>query len=591
MYYSSGNYEAFVRPLKPEGVDGKSAYLVGTGLAALSAACYLVRDGQMPGKRIHIFEKDPIPGGACDGWEYPGLGYVMRGGREMDNHFEVMWDLFRSIPSIETPGLSVLDEYYYLNKRDPNYSLMRATQNRGQDGRTDGKFGLSDAGAMEIMKLFFTPDEALYDRPITDFFSDEVLNSNFWLYWRTMFAFENWHSALEMKLYIRRYIHHISGLPDFKALRFTRYNQYESMILPMVKYLEEAGVQFHYNTKVVDVDFTIRAQEKIARRITLLVEGQEEQVDLTEQDLVFITPGGCVENSSLGSQNTPALYQPDLKPGGGWDMWKRIAARDPAFGHPEKFCSDPEKSNWMSATVTTLDDKIPPYIQRICQRDPFTGGVVTGGIVTVKDSNWLLSWTFNRQPQFRNQPKGQLVGWIYGLFSDKPGNYVKKPMRDCTGKEICMEWLYHLGVPLEEIEPLAEKSANTVPCMMPYITAFFMPRAAGDRPKVVPDGAVNFAFIGQFAETPRDTIFTTEYSMRTGMEAVYTLLNIDRGVPEVWGSVYDIRDLLNATVKLRDGKKITDMHLGLKERIALKEILKKISGTDVEKLLKAYDVI
>ena len=367
MYYSSGNYEAFVRPLKPEGVERKSAYIVGTGLAALTAACYLVRDGQMPGKRIHIFEKDPIPGGACDGWEYPGLGYVMRGGREMDNHFEVMWDLFRSIPSIETPELSVLDEYYYLNKRDPNYSLMRATQERGKDAHTDGKFGLSDAGAMEIMKLFFTPDEDLYDRPITDFFSDEVLNSNFWLYWRTMFAFENWHSALEMKLYIRRYIHHIGGLPDFKALRFTRYNQYESMILPMVKYLEGAGVQFHYQTKVVDVEFDILPQRKTARRITLLFDGKEEQVDLTEQDLVFITPGGCVENSALGSQNTPAAFLPDLKPGGGWDMWKRIAAQDPAFGHPETFCSDPEKSNWMSATVTTLDDKIPPYIQKICQ--------------------------------------------------------------------------------------------------------------------------------------------------------------------------------------------------------------------------------
>ena len=154
-----------------------------------------------------------------------------------------------------------------------------------------------------------------------------------------------------------------------------------------------------------------------------------------------------------------------------------------------------------------------------------------------------------------------------------------------------MEWLYHLGVPESEIGTLAENSANTVPCMMPYITAFFMPRAAGDRPKVVPDGAVNFAFLGQFAETVRDTIFTTEYSIRTGMEAVYTLLNIDRGVPEVWGSVYDIRDLLNATVQLRDGKKITDMNLGFKEKIALKEVLKKVKGTDIEKLLKEYHVI
>ena len=126
---------------------------------------------------------------------------------------------------------------------------------------------------------------------------------------------------------------------------------------------------------------------------------------------------------------------------------------------------------------------------------------------------------------------------------------------------------------------------------MPYIDAFFMPRAYGDRPNVVPEGAVNFAFLGQFAETKRDTIFTTEYSIRTGMEAVYTLLNVDKGVPEVWGSVYDIRDLLNATVKLRDGKKITEMNLGLAEKVILKQALKKLEGTDIEKLLKEYEVI
>ena len=153
-------------------------------------------------------------------------------------------------PPIETEGVSVLDEYYWLNKEDPNYSLCAPPRISARTRGLKGKFGLSDKASMEIMKLFFTPDEDLYDKPITDFFDDEVLKSNFWLYWRTMFAFENWHSALEMKLYIKRYIHHIGGLPDFSALRFTRYNQYESMILPMVKYLEAHGVQFHYNTKV-----------------------------------------------------------------------------------------------------------------------------------------------------------------------------------------------------------------------------------------------------------------------------------------------------------------------------------------------------
>jgi oleate hydratase len=591
MYYSSGNYEAFARPVKPEGVDHKSAYLIGTGLAALSAACYLVRDAQMPGSHIHIFEKDPIPGGACDGYKYENVGYVMRGGREMDNHFEVMWDLLHSIPSIETEGVSVLDEYYWLNKRDPNFSLCRATEKQGQDAHTDGKFGLSDKAAMEIMKLYFTPDEELYNKRINDYFDDEVLNSNFWLYWRTMFAFANWQSALEMKLYLRRFVHHVGGLPDFRALRFTRYNQYESMILPMVKYLEGRGVQFHYNTKVMDVRFDIQPDKKLAKRIELLRGGEQEFVDLTEDDYLFITNGGNVENSSIGGQNTPCVFDKEIKPGGGWDLWRRIAAQDPSFGHPDKFCGDPEQCNWMGVTVNTLDQKILPYIKKICRRDPLSGGVVTGGIVTVKDSSWLLSWTINRQPQFHSQPKDQCLVWLYGMFTDKPGDFIKKQMRDCTGKEICEEWLYHLGVPTDQIEDLAEHSANTVPTMMPFVSSFFMPREAGDRPDVVPKGAVNFAFLGQFAETGRDTIFTTEYSMRTGMEAVYTLLNVDRGVPEVWGSTYDVRDLLNATVQLRDGKKLTDADLTLAQRLVLKKALKKIAGTDLEKLLEEYHVI
>lgn len=591
MYYSSGNYEAFARPLKPEGVDNKSAYLIGSGLAALSAACFLVRDGQMKGERIHILEKDKIPGGACDGYKYNELGYVIRGGREMESHFECMWDLMRSIPSIQTEGVSVLDEYYWLNKRDPNYSLMRATINQGEDAHTDGKFGLSDKGSMQIMKLFFMQDEDLYDKRIDEIFNEEVFNSNFWLYWRTMFAFENWHSALEMKRYLHRFIHLIGGMPDFKALKFTKYNQYESLILPMVKYLEEHNVQFHYETKVVNVEFDIQNDKKQAKSILCIHDGEEDTINLTENDLVFITNGGCVENSTLGDQNHPAEFHCDINAGGGWDMWRKIAKQDTSSGNPDKFCSNPEQSNWMSATVTTLDDIIPQYIEKVCKRDPFEGKVVTGGIVTAKDSNWLLSWTFNRQPHYKSQPKNQLVGWIYGLFSDKPGNFVKKSMRECTGKEICMEWLYHMGIPTDKIEELAENSANTVPCMMPYVTAFFMPRRLGDRPNIVPEGSINFAFIGQFAETKRDTIFTTEYSVRTGMESVYTLLDIDRGVPEVWGSTYDIRCLLSATVQLQDGKSLMELELEPNQKKGIVEVIKKVHNTEIEKLLKEYHLI
>lgn len=589
MYYSNGNYEAFARPEKPADVDKKSAYLVGSGLASLAAACFLVRDGQMKGEHIHILEELSLPGGACDGINDNQKGFIIRGGREMENHFECLWDLFRSIPSLETEKTSVLDEFYWLNKKDPNYSLMRATVNQGQDAHTDGKFGLSKKASMEIVKLFMTRDEDLYDKKISDVFTDELFSSNFWLYWRTMFAFEEWHSALEMKLYIQRFIHHIGGLPDFSALKFTKYNQYESLILPMVKYLEAHGVQFQYDTRVTNVVFDIKKDKKVATKIVCQRGGKEDCIDLIEDDFVFVTNGSCTENSSFGDDN----HAPEINNsvGGCWELWRNIAKQDPSFGHPDKFCTDLKATNWESATVTTLDDRVPPYIEKICKRDPFSGKVVTGGIITVKDSKWLMSYTLNRQPHFKDQPREQLVVWVYGLFTDVPGDYIKKPMRECTGVEITEEWLYHMGVPESEIHDMATKSAHCIPCMMPYITAFFMPRTKGDRPKVVPDGCVNFAFIGQFADTVRDTVFTTEYSVRTAMEAVYTLLDVDRGVPEVFGSCYDIRVLLDSTSKMMDGKKLIDMKLPFILNLIEKKALKKISGTVIEDLLKRYNVI
>lgn len=592
FHYGAGNYDAFVHPRKPKDIENKHAYIIGSGLAGLTAAICLVRDAQMPGENIHIIDKDPIPGGSLDGWDYPMLGYTMRGGREMDNHFEVMWDILRSVPSIENADYSVLDEYFWLNKDDPNYSLCRVTENRGQDAHTDKKFAIDQKAQKQILKLYLTPERDLENLKIEDVFDDDVLNSNFWLYWRTMFAFENWHSALEMKRYMQRFVHHIDGLPDLSALRFTKYNQYESMILPMVKYLENHGVQFHYNTKFDDVQFDIRADEKLAQSITLTDLSTKETTtkQLDENDLLFMTIGGLVENSSFGSQTEPARLNTDLSDDGGWSTWKKIAAQSSDFGHPDVFCSDPEKTNWESATVETLDDEVLPYIEAITHRKVLTGHVVTGGIVTAKDSSWLMSWTINRQPQFRKQPEGHALVWVYALFTDVPGDFIKKPMRDCTGEEICEEWLYHIGVPVEKIHDLAANHCNTIPCMMPFVTAFFMPRAYGDRPLVRPKGSKNFAFLGQFAETPRDTIFTTEYSMRTGMEAVYDLLDIERAVPEVWGSAFDVRDMLKAAVHMRDGKPLTD-DLNPVQKIAVREALKKIKDTDIYDLIKAYGVL
>ena len=590
MYYAAGTYEAFARPEKPEGVDKKSAYIIGTGLAGLSAAFYLLRDGQMKGEHIHLLEKLDLGGGSCDGRKDTTKGFYMRGGREMDNHFECMWDMFRSVPSIETPDVSVLDEYYWLNKHDPNYSLCRATVNRGEDAHTDKLFKLDKKSAMALSKLFITPEKDLENKKISDVLPNTFWSTNFWLYWQTMFAFQKWSSALEMKRYLCRYVHHIDGLPDFSALRFTKYNQYESMILPLTKYLESHGVKIEYGMNVKNVIFENTKDKKVATQIIYEKEGEEKTIDLIEDDLVFITNGCCTDTSCYGDQtHVPDLSKIKNGYGESWDLWKNIAkqALNGEFGNPDKFCSHVDETNWMSATIEVSDEKIIKHIINICKRDPRDGKVTTGGIVTVKDSmdNWYLSWTINRQPQFKSQNKDSILVWLYALNTTKNGNFIKKPIQDCTGKEVCEEWLYHIGVEDKKIEMYADK-CNTTTCYMPYINAFFEPREEIDRPLVVPNGAVNFAFIGQFAETPRDTIFTTEYSIRTGMEAVYTLLKVDRAVPEVWGSKYDVRELLKACYYAVDKKSVDELPLNFTEKQLIKVLEKKIKGTDLEILLK-----
>ncbi len=590
MYYGAGAYEAFARPEKPEGVDKKSAYIIGTGLAGLSAAFYLVRDGQMKGEHIHLLEKLDLAGGSCDGRKDVSKGFYMRGGREMDNHFECMWDMFRSVPSIEKPNISVLDEYYWLNKHDPNYSLCRATINCGEDAHTDKLFKLDKKSAMALSKLFITPEKDLENKRIEEVLPDSFWETNFWLYWQTMFAFQKWSSALEMKRYLCRYVHHIDGLPDFSALRFTKYNQYESMILPLTKYLESNGVKIEYGIDVKNVIFESKQNKKVATQIVYENKGQEKTIDLIEDDLVFITNGCCTDTSCYGDQNNaPDLSVIKNGKGESWDLWKNIAsqASNGEFGNPDKFCGNVDLTNWMSATIEVSDENIIKHIINICKRDPREGKVTTGGIVTVKDSvdNWYLSWTINRQPQFKSQNKNSILVWVYSLNTNKPGNYVKKQMKECTGKEVCEEWLYHIGIPINEIEKHAKK-CNTTTCYMPYINAFFQPREEKDRPLVVPKESINFAFIGQFAETPRDTIFTTEYSIRTGMEAVYTLLKIDRAVPEVWGSKYDVRELLKACYYAVDKKSVEELPLSFAEKQLIKILEKKVRGTDLEILLK-----
>ena len=591
MYYSNGNYEAFADPKKPEGVDNKSAYIIGSGLAGLSAAVFLVRDAQMKGENIHILEELPVAGGSLDGAKRPNAGFVVRGGREMENHFECLWDMYRSIPSLEIPGASYLDEYYWLDKEDPNSSNCRLIYNRGDRLPSDGQYGLGKC-TNEIVKLIMTPEKELEGETIEEFFSDDFFKTNFWSYWSTMFAFEKWHSVAEMRRYAMRFIHHIDGLPDFTALKFNKYNQYESMVKPLLAYLKDHGVKFEYDCHVQNVEVDHDGKQKIAKKIIMTQNGKETEVPLTPNDIVFITNGSITESSTYGDQNTPAPIT--HAKGSSWKLWENLAKQDPDFGHPDVFCENlPERSWFVSATTTLKNKKLAPYFERLTKRSLYDGKVNTGGIITVVDSNWELSFTIHRQPHFKSQNPDEIVVWIYALYSDTEGNYIKKRVVDCSGKEIAEELLYHLGVPESQISELAsEENMNTVPVYMPYITSYFMPRHSGDRPAVVPDGSVNIAFIGNFAESPtRDTVFTTEYSVRTAMEAVYTLLNVDRGVPEVFDSIYDIRQLLRAMYYMSDKRKLADQDMPLPEKLALKTGMRKIKKTWVEELLKEANLM
>ncbi len=605
MYRSNGNFEAYARPPKREGQPDRKVHLVGGGLAGLAAAAFLIRDAGVPGDAITVYEELNLPGGSADGLLDEHKGFIIRGGREMEAHFETLWDLFRSIPSLDTPDASVLDEMYWLHKADPSTNPTRAIQNRGERSADMADLTLTPKAIQEILNLALAREEDLDDKRIDEFFGDEFFASNFWLYWATMFAFERWASATEMRRYLLRFVHHIASLADLSSLRFTRYNQYESLIKPLVAHLESHGVTFRNTTQVLDVLVTDAGGHKTVTQLDLLVgattggtegegaasagignDGTLEKVEVGPDDLVLITNGSITESSTFGDNDTPAPVVTDR--GGAWKLWKTMAERDRSFGYPEKFSENIPEANWtISATVTLTDDKIAPYIEKITGRDPRSGKIITGGPCNFKDSSWLYGFTMSRQPHFAAQdPQKELVVWLYGLLSDTPGDYVKKPIRECTGAELCAEWLYHLGVPVNEIDELAQGSARTVPCNMPYITSYFMPRALGDRPLVVPEGSRNLAFIGNFAETERDTVFTTEYSVRTAMEAVYTLLDVDRGVPEVFASSFDVRMLMSALYYLNDKKPLSRIPLPFGGKLIEKAALKKIEGTYIEQLLQ-----
>jgi len=568
------NYQR-VNTRKPEGIEKKKAYLIGSGIASLAAAEYLMRDGHMRADQIIIFEEGSLAGGAMDGAGNPQEGFIARGGREMEAHYECLWDLYGQIPSLEEAGRTVLDEFRELNEIDPNFSNVRIIYNRGEKHRrTD--LGLHEKNTEELTKLLLTKEEDLGKQTVEEYFDASFFQTDMWLYWRSMFAFETWHSVVEMKRYIQRFIHLMPGMSTMRGLVFTKYNQYDSLILPLKKHLEKKGVHFVFNTTVTDLDIDITSNAKSVKAIHLQKSGKDEVIQTSIDDLVFFTNGSMTENSTYGDMNNAPVL--DRSEGAVWRLWKKIAQKDAAFGRPEVFCSDIDKTKWESFTITAKGEKFRALLEDFAERKFLQHRTATGGIITVKDSNWLLSVTVNRQPQFKNQPADTIVAWAYALFPDKKGDFIDKKMSECSGKELLQELLYHLGVDENGMQEYIDECIVRV-TMMPYITSQFMPRVQGDRPEVIPQESKNLAFLGQFCEIKDDCVFTVEYSVRSAIMAVYGLLNLEKPVPQIYPSRYDIRALAAAVKTMK-----TDDE-GILKKVAENIIKKKLANTSYEELL------
>jgi oleate hydratase len=266
--------------------------------------------------------------------------------------------------------------------------------------------------------------------------------------------------------------------------------------------------------------------------------GLADVIAVEPGDLVFFQNGSMTDASSHGSmESAPArLSKVDS---GGWRLWEKLAQGRPDLGRPAAFNSSIPESYWASYTVTLKD---PAFFDKM---ERFTGNSAgTGGLVTFKDSNWFMSVVLAHQPHFAGQPEGVQVFWGYALHPDRIGNFVAKPMSDCSGADILRELCGHLNFDLAIMD-----SAICIPCRMPYITSMFMPRNKSDRPLPVPARSTNLAFVSQFVELADDVVFTVEYSVRAAQTAVYQLLDIQREVPAIQAHDKSLKVKLDAVIK------------------------------------------
>lgn len=516
-------------------------YLVGGGIASLAAAAFLIRDGHVPGHNITIFEELDRLGGSLDGAGSPETGYILRGGRMFERQYRCTFDLFSWIPTLDKTRTVTQEtlEWNEVIKTGSKSRLVRA----GHKLDTPS-FGLSERHILTLERLAVEPEALLGASSIQDQFDVAFFETNFWFMWCTTFAFQPWHSAVEFKRYLVRFAHMVAGFSQLRGVLRTVHNQYDSLVRPLKAWLDERGVRYVLNARVTDLFFEADGGLRRVKRILLDRGDKAEEIVVEADDFVIVTLGWMTEASSLGTTIAAPVLN-SKREGGAWTLWEKIAKDRPEFGKPAIFTDHIDESKWISFTVTQRD---PTFFNLV--RD-FTGNAPgEGGLVTFADSSWLMSMVLPHQPHFLGQPKDVNVCWGYGLYVDKPGDFVKKPMAACSGQELMTELLGHLRIEAEASHILDNTIA--IPCMMPFITSQFLRRTKGDRPAVIPDGWRNLGFMGQFVELPDDVVFTVEYSIRSAQAAVSRLLGLDAEPPPVYKGQFDPRVLLSAFAALHD---------------------------------------
>lgn len=512
------------------------AHIVGGGFGGLAAAGYLIRHAQVPGADITIYEARDTMGGGFFLGGGPTAGYNLPGS-VFDSEFRCVSELLKAVPSRDSPGMSVKDEFFAFNRDHPFFDRAHIIDRDGAIVHGP-RFGLTLGDGLALARLSLTPEAKLEGRRIQEFFSTRFFATEFWLLFSTIMGSLPQHSATEFRRYINRTLRLMPSLSDMARIWRTPRNQYQAFIEPLVAWLEGEGVKLLTGAYVTDIGFAPSNDRITVDRLDYQRDGAAASVAVAPGDIVLVTTGSQVADMNPGSTGVPSR-----SPGGGrdWALWKRLAEGRKGFGRPEVFfdaAAAPDR-RWVGFTVTTRGAEFIDLVTRLTGCEPGTGG-----LVTLKDSSWLMSFSIFLQPEIRDQPEGMFVWWGYGLFPERPGDFVRKRMADCTGEEILEEVVRQLR--FDKHLAAIKTSSVCVPCDMPYVNNIWMPRRAGDRPPVVPDGATNLGLIGQYVEVERDVTFTIEYSARTAWEAVRILTRRGPKPPSVYQGQVDPRALWGA---------------------------------------------